>query len=145
MLKCLEMAQTRDHAARFRTTRDAHRNELAEDYVEAILELKEEVGEARVTDLADRLGIAHPTAAKTLRKLERENLVILTPYRPIDLTESGMTLAVACRKRHRIVVDFLNVLGLEISKAEVEAEGMEHHVSDETLGLMDAFVRRSRT
>lgn len=127
---------------RFETTRRAHRAELAEDYVEVALELIEHTGEARMTDIADRLGVAHPTVAKALRRLSREGLVTLLPYRPVQLTEEGLTLAKECRRRHRIVVRFLEVLGLSPEKAEEEAEGIEHHVSPETLALMETFASK---
>lgn len=129
-------------AERFRLTRAAHRVELAEDYVEVILDLVEESGEARTTDVAERIGVAHPTVTKALRRLEKEGLVTLTPYRPLALTEAGLQMARECRSRHRVVVEFLVALGLDLEAAEQEAEGMEHHVSARTLDLMDAFVKR---
>lgn len=127
-------------AERFRQTREAHRVELAEDYVEVILDLLEETGEARTTDVAERIGVAHPTVTKALKRLEKEGLVLLTPYRPLALTEQGYEMARVCRVRHRIVVEFLVALGLDGESAETEAEGMEHHVSPRTLELMETFV-----
>jgi DtxR family manganese transport transcriptional regulator len=128
------------HAARFRQTREDHRVELAEDYVEAILDLIDEQGEARTTDIATRMGVAHPTVAKAMKRLEKEGLVVLSPYRPTTLTAAGLALARECRRRHRVVVDFLIALGLKGEQAEAEAEGIEHHVSKATLGLMEQFV-----
>lgn len=124
---------------RFERTRQAHRNELAEDYVEVVLDLNEEQGEARLKEIARRLGVAHPTVAKALRKLEREGLVDLEPYKPVQLTDEGLALAMACRSRHRVVVQFLVRLGLDRASAELEAEGIEHHVSPRTLELMASF------
>ncbi len=134
------MRASESAAARFQHTREAHRLELAEDYVEVILDLIEESGEARTTEIADRIGVAHPTVAKAMRRLEREGLVRLEPYRPTVLTEEGMILARECRSRHRIVVQFLIALGLDSQSAETEAEGIEHHVSSSTLGLMEKFT-----
>lgn len=128
------------HAARFKQTREDHRVELAEDYVEAVLDLIDEQGEARLTDIATRMGVAHPTVAKAMRRLEKEGLVVLSPYRPTRLTEAGLALARECRRRHRVVVGFLVALGLEEDLAQVEAEGIEHHVSKTTLELMERFV-----
>jgi DtxR family manganese transport transcriptional regulator len=130
-------------AQRFEQTRRAHRSELAEDYVEAILELTEEQGEARTTNLALRIGVAHPTVAKALRRLQKEGLVELSPYRPVTLTREGRRLAHDCRKRHRVVVEFLVALGLKPEGAELEAEGIEHHVGAKTLRLMERFSQKS--
>lgn len=113
--------------------------ELAEDYVEAILDLIDDSGEARLTDLARRFGVAHPTVSKTLGRLSADGLVEVVRYRSIRLTEEGERLARKCRARHEIVVRFLLALGLDREIAESDAEGIEHHVSEQTLAAMDNF------
>ncbi len=128
-------------AKSFAQTREAHRTELAEDYVEVILELSEELGEARLVDIAKRLGVAHPTVSKALKKLEQEGLVVLKPYRGLKLTSEGEELARRCRERHQKVVAFLRALGVDPITAEIEAEGIEHHVGERTLELMAEFSR----
>ncbi len=125
-------------AAAFQRMRDAHSTEMAEDYVELIGDLIAESGEARLTDLAENLGVTHATAAKVVQRLQREGLVESRPYRSIFLTEAGQAMAAASRERHRIVHDFLVAMGVSEMTAEADAEGMEHHVSAETL---DMFVR----
>ncbi len=126
----------------FVQTREAHRTELTEDYVEVILELSEENGEARLVDIAKRLGVAHPTVSKALKKLELEGFVALKPYRGLKLTERGEILAKRCRERHMTVVAFLLALGVDEPTAEIEAEGIEHHVGESTLQLMSDFSKR---
>ncbi len=125
-------------AAAFQRMRDAHSTEMAEDYVELIGDLIAESGEARLTDLAENLGVTHATAAKVVQRLQREGLVESRPYRSIFLTEAGQAMAAASRERHRIVHDFLVAMGVSEMTAEADAEGMEHHVSAETLEM---FVR----
>lgn len=122
-------------------TRREHASETAEDYVEAIADLTASQGEARVVDLARRLGVTHVTVNRTLVRLRREGFVSVQPYRAIFLTDSGRTLAAACRHRHRIVVAFLVSLGIPEKTAEIDAEGIEHHVSPATLA---AFARHTR-
>ncbi len=125
-------------AAAFQRMRDAHSTEMAEDYVELIGDLIVETGEARLTDLAENLGVTHATAAKVVQRLQREGLVESRPYRSIFLSEAGQAMAAASRERHRIVHDFLVSMGVSEMTAEADAEGMEHHVSAETLAM---FVR----
>lgn len=127
-----------NESARFKQTRDAHRAELAEDYVEAILDLIDEDGDAKLTEIAIRLGVTHPSAFKALRKLETEGLVTLTPYKPVILTEKGQLLAEQCRDRHETVLAFLESIGVPREQAELDAEGIEHHVSETTI---EAFRR----
>lgn len=128
-------------SVRFSRTREAHQSELAEDYVETILDLIEENGQARLLEIAQKLGVAHPTVSKSLKKLQRDGLVEILPYRSILLTVEGEKLANTCKKRHRIVLNFLLALGLDSQTAEYDAEGIEHHVSPKTLKVMEKFKR----
>ena len=120
-------------AESLRQTRREHAAETAEDYAEAIADLAASQGEARVVDLARRLGVTHVTVNRTLARLQREGYVSVQPYRAIFLTESGRQLARACDHRHGIVVAFLRSLGIPEKAAEIDAEGIEHHVSPATL------------
>jgi DtxR family manganese transport transcriptional regulator len=124
----------------FRQTRAAHRSETAEDYVELIAELIAARGEARAVDIALHLGISQATVANTVARLRREGLVEHRPYRSIFLTDAGRRLAETARCRHRLVVAFLRALGLSEETAARDAEGIEHHVSEETLEAFARFV-----
>ena len=133
-----------DSAAKFDRIRRAHQSEVAEDYVEMISDLIAETGEARTVDLAARFGVTSPTVNAIVRRLQREELVETRPYRSIFLTEAGMALAEASRARHRIVRDFLVTIGVPHSIAEEDAEGVEHHVSEETLAVFAKITRQGR-
>jgi DtxR family manganese transport transcriptional regulator len=124
-----------------RTRRD-HANETAEDYVEAIADLEAERGVCRLTDLAKHFCVSHVTVSKIIARLEREGLVETVPYAPMKLTATGLKLAQQSRERHRVVVEFLIALGVSNQTAEIDAEGIEHHVSKETLGQMKKFTHQ---
>ena len=125
-------------AAALRRTRLEHAMETAQDYVEAIADLSAAQGEARAVDLARRLGVSHVTVIRTISRLQRDGYVSAKPYRSIFLTEKGARLAEESRRRHEIVVAFLRGLGVPEEIAQADAEGIEHHVSPETLA---AFMR----
>jgi DtxR family manganese transport transcriptional regulator len=127
-------------AARHQRTRHDHSTEAAEDYVEAIAEIVAEQGECRVEDLRKHFSVSHVTVSRILQRLLREGLVQKKPYRPVSLTAKGQRLATSSRKRHEIVLQFLIKLGVSTRTAEIDAEGIEHHVSKETLTLMKKFV-----
>ncbi len=129
-------------AENFRQTRREHAHEIAEDYVEAIAELAVRQGEARVVDLARQLGVTHVTVNRTLARLRQAGYVNTQPYRAIFLTPAGRRLAGACKRRHQTVLAFLRSLAISAATAERDAEGIEHHVSRETLA---AFVRHLAT
>jgi DtxR family manganese transport transcriptional regulator len=128
-----------------RRTREEHSHEIAQDYVEIIADLIGATGEARVIDLARRLGVTHVTVARTIQRLQRAGLVTSLPYRSIFLTSSGRKLSKESRSRHEIVVEFLKSLGVPAPVAESDAEGIEHHVSQETLRAFKKKLRRKKS
>ena len=109
-----------------------------------IAELISGTGEARLTELARRLGVTHVTARQTLQRLQRRGLVTTRPYRSIFLTNEGQRLARESRDRHDIVFEFLRTLGVPARIAELDAEGIEHHVSRETLAALSRQLRRKK-
>ncbi|MCB1388298.1 MAG: manganese-binding transcriptional regulator MntR [Rhodobacteraceae bacterium] len=125
---------------RFAQARSARSVALMEDYVELIGDLIAEHGEARITDIAQRLGVAHPTVTKAVARLRREGLAVSRPYRGVFLTDQGAALAETVRARHRTLVSLLVALGVPPETAELDAEGMEHHVSEVTLRAFEAYL-----
>ncbi len=124
--------------------RNDHSTETAEDYVEAIAEIEERDGTCRVRDLADRFGVSHVTVIRIVRRIEGEGLVKTEPYKPIELTTKGRKLAKACAQRHDVVVRFLRAIGVSQKNAETDAEGIEHHVSSETLRRFNEIADSGR-
>ena len=106
-----------------------------------ISDLIAETGEARSVDLASRFGVTSPTVNATIQRLQREGLVESKPYRSIFLTLAGKKLAETSRAKHQIVRDFLIAIGVNDDVAEQDAEGVEHHVSDQTLSKFEEFLK----
>ncbi len=127
--------------ANFQQTRRARSTEIAEDYVELIADLIDSGGEARAVDIARRLGVSHATVIKTIGRLQRDGLVVTKPYRAVFLTEEGRRIALWSRQRHDLVVKFLLAIGVSPKTAHADAEGIEHHVSAETLSAFERLVQ----
>lgn len=134
--------QSADGSARHQRTRDDHATESAEDYVEAIDDIINEQGVCRVEDLRKHFSVSHVTVSRILSRLDRDGWVSKEAYRPVTLTAKGKRLAKQSRTRHQTVLEFLMRLGVSRKTAEIDAEGMEHHVSDETLAIMKKFKTR---
>src|SRR5208282_4541923 len=129
-------------AENFRRSRRDRATEVAQDYVEAIADLSDSLGEARVVDLARRLGVTHVTVNRTLSRLQQAGYVNTRPYRAIFLTDAGRRLAAECKRRHETVVALLRSLGVPETISEMDAEGIEHHVSPETLAAFERRLKR---
>lgn len=140
----LPLIDTEAHVESFRHTREARRLELVEDYVELIADLIDDSGEARQIDIAQRLGVAQPTVAKMLKRLASDGFISQRPYRGVFLTEAGRQLAETSRNRHQVVEAFLRDVGISPETARIDAEGIEHHVSEETLAAFRKFSAEKR-
>ena len=125
----------------FSQTRSRHASETAEDYVEAVMELIEEKGECRVLDLSRYFNVSHVTVSRIVKRLQDEKLLLTKPYKPVELTEQGLKLAKQSKKRHEIVLAFLIKLGVDKANAEIDSEGIEHHVGSKTLAAMKRFLK----
>jgi len=123
-------------------TRSDHATELAEDYVEAIADCIELCGSCRAVDLVKQFQVSHVTVNRTIGRLQRDGYVVTEPYAPLQLTRTGKKLAQASRRRHEIVYRFLIELGIGESTAAADSEGIEHHVSPETLAAMQRYLER---
>jgi len=127
-----------------RRTRSDHASETAEDYVEAIAEIINQRSKCRVVDLASRFAVSHVTVSRILSRLVSLGLVETEPYQPVRLTRQGLALASQSQKRHQTVYEFLIALGVSAKTAAIDTEGIEHHVSPETLKRFQDFTRRTR-
>ena len=123
----------------FLESRNSHSDENAEDYLELINDLLNNKGEARIVDIATQLSITQATVSKTIQRLQKQGYIEKLPYRSIFLTPRGQAIAYRSKKRHNTVYNFLVKLGVAKKIAKKDAEGMEHHVSRETLKKFENF------
>jgi DtxR family manganese transport transcriptional regulator len=125
----------------YQRTRTDHANETAEDYCEAAAGFIADLGECRVGDLATHFAVSHVTVSRIVKRLQAEGLMDTEPFKPIHLTERGAMLAKQSRERHEVVFDFLIALGVDEKTAQIDSEGIEHHVSPQTLEAMKRFTK----
>ncbi len=100
-----------------------------EDYLERILELINSKGYARVVDIAAALEISQASVTNMVQRLDAERLLKYEKYRGLVLTEAGEKLARSIPHRHRLLTEFLNLLGLDDRVIHHDVEGMEHHIA----------------
>lgn len=115
-----------------------------EDYLERILELINTKGYARVVDIATSLKISQASVTNMVQRLDAEGLLNYEKYRGLVLTTTGETLARNIMRRHQLLSDFLQLLGLEQDVIDHDIEGMEHHVSPSTLRAIEALTEQLR-
>ena len=115
-----------------------------EDYLERILELINSKGYARVVDIAAALEISQASVTNMVQRLDAERLLKYEKYRGLVLTEAGEKLARSIAHRHRLLTEFLKLLGVDDRVICHDVEGMEHHISVPTLRAIEALTRQLR-
>jgi Mn-dependent DtxR family transcriptional regulator len=115
------------------------RSTAVEDYLEQILDLINTKGYARVADIAQGLKISQASVTNMVQRLDAEGLLKYEKYRGLVLTTAGETLARNIMKRHRLLSDFLRMLGIDEEVIYHDVEGMEHHISPQTLRAIEAL------
>lgn len=125
-------------ALHFEATRRQRGAEVVEDYTELIAELLDKGGKVRICDIAKEMGISHVSVLKTLRKLVRDGFV--EQDSGIVLTDKGLATARLSKHKHLVLMQFLQKIGVPEDIAACDAEGIEHHISQETLDAIETFV-----
>jgi Mn-dependent DtxR family transcriptional regulator len=115
-----------------------------EDYLERILELINSKGYARVVDIAAALKISQASVTNMVQRLDAEGLLKYEKYRGLILTATGKSLAHKIAQRHKLLTDFLGLLGLDDRVIYHDVEGMEHYVSAPTLRAIEALTDQLR-
>lgn len=115
-----------------------------EDYLERILGLINSKGYARVVDIAAALKISQASVTNMVQRLDGEGLLKYEKYRGLVLTRTGARLARKIARRHRLLTDFLELLGLDKQVIYHDVEGMEHHISSPTLRAIEALTKQLR-
>lgn len=128
-------------AQQHRQVRKQNANELAQDYVEAIHELNTDGRPVRVIDLQEVFGVSHVTVIRALQRLEKQGLLTRLRGKGIELTPKGLKVARGAAERHALVVDWLRKLGVSKTQANIDAEGIEHHLSKETIKAVKKFLK----
>ncbi len=135
-------ASKRTSARHHAQVRRQHEREIAQDYVEAIAETGGQGHPVRVTDLQKVFGVSHVTVIRTLKRLEEADLCFREESGAVALTGEGKEMARRSAERHRLIRDLLLHIGAPEAAAEADAEGMEHHLSPETMKALRAFLVR---
>jgi Mn-dependent DtxR family transcriptional regulator len=113
-----------------------------QDYLEAIEELIERKGYAKVVEIAERLNLKGSSVTRMIQKLARNGFLKYEKYRGITMTEAGRRTAIEMKQCHQLLRNFLITVGVDPKTADDDAEGMEHHVSKKTLACLEKWLEK---
>lgn len=134
--------KTHNRAKIHKRVRRQHSAEIAQDYVEAIHEIHGTGDPVTISSLQQIFGVSHVTVIRTLQRLEDQGLISGTRSKEIELTKKGKRLAQSAAAKHELLKSFFVALGVSEQQANADAEGAEHHLSDETLDAIRVFLDR---
>jgi DtxR family Mn-dependent transcriptional regulator len=112
-----------------------------EEYIETIHEIIEEKGFVKVVDIVNELCLSPSTVSEMMNRLSNDGYINYEKYRGATLTDKGLKLALTLRKKHKVIQEFLETLGIEEEIANQDACRIEHVVSDETIKVLTSYIR----
>lgn len=112
-----------------------------EDYIEQIYLLIENKGYARVSDIADALSVHPSSVTKMVQKLDQKEYLIYEKYRGLALTPKGKKIGQRLVYRHDLLEQFLTIIGVDAENIYNDVEGIEHHLSWNTIDRIGDLVQ----
>lgn len=111
-----------------------------EDYLEKIYKLIDEKGYARVSDIAEGLEVHPSSVTKMIQKLDKDNYLIYERYRGLVLTSKGKKMGKRLVDRHQLLESFLKLIGVQEENIYRDVEGIEHHLSWDSITCIEVLV-----
>ena len=124
------------------TTMNIHKS--AEDYLEAMLMLKEERGYVRSIDVADKLGVTKPSVSYATKRLRESGYITFDQAGMIVLLEPGLEIAERMYERHKLLTELLIGLGVSPETAREDACKIEHDLSVESFDAIRRHAKEHR-
>ena len=118
--------------------------ESAENYLEAVLIIKQEKGQVRAIDIVNHLGFSKPSVSIAMKQLETNGYIQRDEDGHISLTEEGMEIAVAVYERHDLLTRIFMEIGVSEQTAKDDACKIEHHISQETFECLKEFYENMK-
>ncbi|MNZ49741.1 Transcriptional regulator MntR [compost metagenome] len=111
-----------------------------EDYLERIYKLIDEKGYARVSDIAEGLEVHPSSVTKMIQKLDKDEYLIYEKYRGLVLTSKGKKVGKRLVDRHQLLEEFLELIGVDPDHIYKDVEGIEHHLSWDSITCIATLV-----
>ncbi|EDL65981.1 transcriptional regulator MntR [Bacillus sp. SG-1] len=112
-----------------------------EDYIEQIYLLIDNKGYARVSDIADALSVHPSSVTKMVQKLDKDDYLVYEKYRGLILTAKGNKIGKRLVFRHELLEQFLNIIGVKEENIYEDVEGIEHHLSWDSIDRIGDLVQ----
>ncbi len=119
-------------------------NQSAEDYLEAILIIRERSGNARSIDVANELNVSKPSVSVAMKKLKERGLILIDANGLITFSEEGKKIAEKVYGKHKLLTNCLIEIGVDPKTAADEACLIEHDISDKTYECINRYYKKTQ-
>lgn len=119
-------------------------HQSAEDYLETILVLQEQIGLVRSIDIVNKLGYSKPSVSIAMKKLRESGYISMDADGIITLNDSGMEIATKIYGRHKVITLLFTMMGVSAEQAAEDACKVEHNLSPETFECIRKFVEQQK-
>ncbi len=123
---------------------DIKSEKTTEDYLEAMLVLKQKNGYIRSIDVAVYLGVTKPSVTYTTKRLKERGYIVMDKDNYITITEEGMRIAERTLNRHRTLCAFFISIGVDEETAKEDACKIEHDISAETFNALCRYIDENK-
>ncbi|MBR2100783.1 MAG: metal-dependent transcriptional regulator [Eubacterium sp.] len=111
-----------------------------EDYLEAMLMIKEKLGYIRSIDVAELLGVKKPSVTYATKRLKEKGYITMDAESLITFTDEGLRIATKTYERHKLLTKVFTMLGVSEEIARKDACRVEHDLSDETYKALEKHI-----
>ena len=116
--------------------------ESAENYLEAILMLKEQKGFVRSIDVANELSFTKASVSVAMKSFRQEGYIEINGDGHINLTEKGLAIAEKIYERHKLFAKALIALGVDEKTAYEDSCRLEHGISEQSFGKIKEYLAK---
>ena len=117
--------------------------ESAENYLEAILMIKNEKGIVRSIDIASHLNVSKPSVSVAMKNFREEGYIKMDEDSEITLTKKGLKIATRIYERHRVIAKALISLGVDEDIAYEDSCKIEHDISDISFNKIKEYLAQN--
>lgn len=114
-------------------------HEASENYLEAILMIKNKQGQVRSIDIVNHMNYSKPTISVAMKQFRENGYIEMDTDGYITLTEKGAEIANRTYERHVIIAEFLMSLGVDEKTAYEDSCKIEHDISEKSFQCIKAY------
>lgn len=118
--------------------------ESAENYLESILKLSEQMPRVRSIDIVNELGFSKPSVSIAMKNLKENGYITINANGSIELTDNGYEIASKTYDKEKLITKLLTSFGVSHEQAQIDACKIEHIISEESVKCIKKYLKEDK-